>query len=112
MTCLIPLGAIAETNQDPVLRKGAVSPYDGILLRKERYGFLRARDEIASRLETENIELSAQGEKKPFFNPLSACLIGVVVGAGIVYLTSPQGNSFTSFVAGAVGGGLLVLTFE
>ena len=110
MSCL-SLQVMAQ-NQDPVLRKGQPSPYDGIILKKERYGFLRARDDIASRLETENIELSVQEQKKPFISPVSACLIGVVVGAGVIYLTSPQGNSFTSFAAGAIGGGLLVLTFE
>ena len=110
----ISLNLQAQTqNQDPILKKGQASPYDGILLKKERYSFLRARDEIASHLETENIELAiSDGQKKSLISPTSACVIGVIVGAAIVYVTNPQGNSLTSFAAGAVGGGLLVLTFE
>lgn len=112
MSCLNLQVATAQTNLDPVLKKGAVSPYDGILLKKERYGFLRARDEIASRLETENIELAVMGEKKPFMSPVTACLIGVLVGGALIYVVSPKTDSLGAFVGGAIGGGLLVLTFE
>lgn len=112
MICLTPQAVRAETNLDPVLKKGAVSPYDGILLRKERYGFFRSRDEIASRLETENIELSVLEGKKQGIGPVTACLVGILVGGALVYVVSPKLDSLGSFIGGAIGGGLLVLTFE
>lgn len=109
---LLSLPATSQTlPADIKLQKGAPAPFEGALLTRERYSYLRARDDIAERLETQAIETTVNAEKKPFFTPLVGALLGFVAGGIVIYATNPNSSNLVAFVGGAAAGGLCVLAF-